>query len=221
MATLKQVNAANFEIANPDPDGANFTYYSLVGCSWSGYNSIWDIVGVSRQLDSPSLVLRLLHIEDEVLEAEDTDTLQHASSFMSFDPEGLLTLITFFEEMKTGAPLASAVPSPFFRLISSEELQRFHFKPVWQRWYTGFYYQYRPSQEELQRTMVTLLLFPHWSAEHETNQHAALHLVVFREEQLADPTFDPLKPHGVDSINLDQPALMAFIDLLKEHTYEK
>lgn len=222
MATLKQIDPANFNISNPDRDGANFTYYTFVGSSRSGYDSSWDIVGLFRQVTSSFISLRFLHIEEDVLEAAAFEAFSYARSYLVCDPDDLVTFIAFLKGMMVEMPVLSTDTSAqSFVSLSKDDLHRFHFKPYWQKRVIGYCYRYQPSEEVLHSEKVTLLVLPYWSAEHGRNQQAALRLISFREEQLSDPTFDPLNQFGVESITLDPVAFNAFINLLEQHIYEK
>jgi hypothetical protein len=222
MATLEQIDPANFNIPNPDRDGANFTYYTLVGSSRGSYPSFWDIVGVFHQADRSFISLRFLHLEEDVLEAADFDAFTYAQSYLGCDPEDLLAFIAFLKGIIVEMPVLSIDTSvQSFISLSTTELHRFHFKPYWQKRVIGYCYRYQPSEEVLHSEKVTLLMLPYWSAEHGRNQQAVLKLLSFREEQLSNPTFDPLNQFGVESITLDPVAFNAFINLLEQHTYKK
>ncbi len=225
MVTLKPCNPANFNITNLDNTGTEFIYYTFVKDrdGENTYRDSWNIVGVChRQTPTVLSKLRLFHIEESELEAPDFQALRDARSYLSLNPDEFLALIQFFEEaIVESQSLSIPRAREYFALLDTEDLAQMHLKSYWITRWVGHCYRYLPDERVPQDEEIALLVLPYWSSQYGRNQRAALTLMTFRSEQLADPTFDPFDKPGVGSITLDQPALEALIDLMKQRTYER
>src|SRR5574337_1101356 len=112
---------AFFHLKPEEDSSVAFTYYTFDVCWPREFLSYWDLIGLRHRSEKPFLCdVRLLHIDEEMFELPNFETIRDASGLLSFYPQQFLDVITFFENLVGVQP---ANPSlTHFRLMSAEAL---------------------------------------------------------------------------------------------------
>lgn len=191
------------------------------------YAEDWNILGIHWITQAPLLFeLRLLHIEDEMLDPADKKfyhALNNAESYLSVNPPQLEALIQFLTGILPQND-TSTVDQSFlhFRQMNNNELVAMHFEQ-WQIEHSrGRYYQYFPSKGLQSEEKISMICFPLWSSKYGVFQSSMIECVTFERQRLADPEFEPLNSSlpWAGTMLLDQPALQEFIMLLGQHAFK-
>jgi hypothetical protein len=103
-----------------------FKYY-IFDVHWPReFISYWDITGLRCKSEKPFLCdVRLIHIEEEMLDQPDFEAVHDASGYISFDPQQFLDIIRFFEKLVDVQPVNISLNH--FHLMSAEALARIHY----------------------------------------------------------------------------------------------
>jgi hypothetical protein len=213
---------AFFKLPEIEDNGAQFTYYLFDTAGPPALAINWNLVGLHQRSSDPLLLdVQIMHIGDDELSLDAFDP-RYADPFLWVNSTEFLALIQFFEERLVDRQRLKATRSPaYFHLLDAEELRQLRL-PLWNfERELGDYYRYTPGETVQSAEKMSLMHFPLWSSGYNS---ASLTFVTFERARLADPGFSPFDPTAIERpgmMTFDQGAFEEFIQLLKEHTYER
>jgi hypothetical protein len=226
MVSLKPLeavgyNRAFFRLPEEGNLEKEFMYYTFDNVYPPGFANDWNIVGLRyRRINMPLFDIQMMYVGDDELSMDEFHPAQTASRFLWLHSPELQALIEFFEDAIGYQVTDENRTFRHFHLLNPDELARLHFKQWAIDMYACHCYRYMPDQE-LQNTASTILIeFPQWIQNHKLTQSTTLEMIVFDQQQLADPEFFPPDTYGLATVTFNQRALEEFILLLKQRTYE-
>ncbi len=210
----------DFTIPNPDDQGRTFTYYTFSGQGRPEPYDVWEVIGLRRQPDHPQLVdLRWFHLDQDLLEIDGFRALIDSNNAISLSPADLRAFIDFLKQ-EYALEMLDNLSVRHFHLMSTDELQA-HFSPTFVSLREGHTYRYLPSAIIPHQQVYMLIAFPQWTAQYGANQSTVLGCTAFYEEhQHRSPTARALFPKGIQVLTLDRQALIEFVWLLEQSSYE-
>ncbi|HVB21158.1 MAG TPA: hypothetical protein VNG51_04350 [Ktedonobacteraceae bacterium] len=199
------------------------------GYTWYTFDSVyppdkeihWNLIGLRHRIEETGVFdIQYFFVDDDELSMKDFEPVQYANRFISIRPSELLALIEFFEDVVGYQVTDENTILKYFHLLDTDELANLHFKQWAIDMYVGHCYRYIPDQELQNTASIILFKFPRWIQNHKMTHIAILEMIVFDQQELADPDFFPFDTYGLDTVTFNQRALEEFIILLKQRTYE-
>ena len=209
-----------FTLDSPEPDGKLFQYYTFAGNFRPELVDTWEIIGLAQlQHTSLDIMLRLLHLEEEMLDWENFLALQSAGSFVRLDPSKTRILLEFFKTLMKEEQVTDR-EYKYFHPLDLSEMRAIHIpEPVIHYW-EGCVYEYHLHDETHAHEERYILGFPRWSQQFKGNQASSLRCASFKNSQLTNKNFCPLYEFGVSTVTFVETAFTEFVSLLEDHSYE-
>lgn len=226
MASLKPLeavgyNRAFFRLPEEGNLEKEFTYYTFDNVYPPAFANDWNIVGLRcRGNDLPSFDMQFMYTSDDELSMDEFHPDQNASRFLWLQSAELLALIEFFEDIVGYQVTDENTTLKYFHLLDPDELANLHFKQWAIDMYTGHCYRYIPDPKIQKPADIVLFKMPRWVQRQKLTQSTTFEMIVFDQQQLADPEFFPTDTYGLATVTFNQQALEEFILLLKQRTYE-
>ena len=209
-----------FTLEHPEPDGKLFQYYTFAGTARPELIDTWEIIGLTQsQHTSPDITLRLLHLEEEMLDWENFQALQSAGSFVRLGPSQTRILLEFFKTLVKEEQVTDR-EYKYFHPLDLSEMRAIHILEIVIHYWEGSVYEYHLHDEIHAHEERYILGFPRWSQQFKGNQASSLTCASFKNSQLTNINFCPLYEFRVSTISFTMHAFSEFISLLEHHSYE-
>jgi hypothetical protein len=214
---LEQLDVLGYDRAffHIDDTASSFTYYTFAESWPRSFISTWDIIGLRRDASS-IFEVRLMHIEEEMLNWPDFEALQDAPGYIEVTPPKFQALISFFESVLSGHSFSSTNIGTFFRPMTIQDFAALHYPQPLMAADLGYCYRYFSPEIGKQDEQISFLCLPHWSAQGRVSQLSTLTFTTFDRQRLEDPFFNPVDANGLGKMSFNLQSLEEFIVLLKK-----
>lgn len=181
----------------------------------------WNLIGLRQRMEKTTFFdVQWFFVDDDELSMKEFEPVQYANRFISLRPFELLALIEFFEGVVGYQVTDKDSTIKHFHLLNPDELANLHFKHWAVNMYVGHCYRYIPDQELQNTASIILFKFPRWIQNQKMTYSTTLEMIVFDQQELADPEFFPFDTYGLATVTFNQRALEEFVTLLKQRTYD-
>lgn len=222
MVELKPLDVLGFPpdfFRLADEGNQPFTYYTFATSTI--HRGYWEIIGV-RYLEphTSGVELRLMHIDEEMLDWTDFTAQRDTPGFITFDLPEMTALLAFLQNVLSHLPSSSPphqnIVSRHLEVLTSAELEALQVPTAFIRFLrlVGQTYQLLPERGMPPERSIRLVILPHWTEPGGEGEGASLRFVTFDTENLSDPTFNPVDANGLGVMRFDQRAFREFIELL-------
>jgi hypothetical protein len=208
MKKLNEQLAHYLKISSFDKD--RFVYYILN----DDYEESWDIIGF-RSVHNNVIDIRLMHVDDDMLEDEQFSSEGDSSSYISFDINRCKQFISFLEQVVLQNKVRKIDEIHEFHLLDAIQLRNLHYPETLLKTGVGYWYKYTDKSVSVEKESIRLVGLPSWKKEYRLNQSNSLWFVTLEPSHLDDEHFNLIRSsYGLGTISFTRRALEELISML-------
>ena len=191
-----------------------FTYYVFDD---SDYLERWEVFGFHIATND-LIALRLMRIDELLLEDEDFSAPRNTSPYVGFTAFECQKFVDFIETTVLQETVLTHHVA-HFRMLDAAQLRHFHYPETLMSYGVGNFYQYTQNIEEGDQGKINLVSLPFWLK--QINSQNSLHFFSLDQSHIRSEHFNLIRStNGLGTITFTRDGLGELVSMLKERVRE-